>query len=162
MSLKQHSFSDNLSLSDGNYLGALRYSARVFSLRSRIGNRAPIARRPRPFPRHIERRESHPPEGGAIARTASSASTLACTLDAHGWSTRQRKRRGAMAAKSNTDTGAESSSATPPTEEATETGETVHEAFMKAISGNPRFRPAKPSGTAFVIGAARPLSVLKE
>jgi len=33
-------------------------------------------------------------------------------------------------------------------------GETAHEAFMKAIVGNPRFQPAKPSGKAFVIGGA--------
>jgi len=67
-----------------------------------------------------------------------------------------------MAAKSNTDTGAESSSATSPTEEATESSETAAEVFMRLISGDPQFQPAKPSGKAFVIGAARPLSVLKE
>ncbi len=43
----------------------------------------------------------------------------------------------------------------------TKTGKTVHEAFMKAISGNPRFRPAKPSGKAFVIGGAKPLQPAK-
>lgn len=47
-------------------------------------------------------------------------------------------------------------SATSPTGEATESGETAHEAFMKAISGNPRFQPAKPSGKAFLIGGAKP------
>ena len=47
--------------------------------------------------------------------------------------------------------------AASPTEEAAEGGETVHEAFMKAISGNPRFRPAKPSkGKAFMVGGAKP------
>jgi hypothetical protein len=34
--------------------------------------------------------------------------------------------------------------------------ETAHEAFMKAIAGNPRFVEAKPSGKAFVIVGARP------
>ena len=38
----------------------------------------------------------------------------------------------------------------------TEAGETVHEAFMRAIAGNPRFRPARPSGgRAFIIGGAK-------
>lgn len=46
--------------------------------------------------------------------------------------------------------------ATSPTEEATEAGETVHEAFMRAIAGNPRFQPARPSGgRAFIIGGAK-------
>jgi hypothetical protein len=47
-------------------------------------------------------------------------------------------------------------SATSPTGEATERGETAHERFMRKISGDPQFRPAKPSGTAFVIGGAKP------
>ena len=41
-------------------------------------------------------------------------------------------------------------------EESAEIGETVHEAFMKAIAGNPRFRPARPSGgRAFIMGGAK-------
>jgi len=34
----------------------------------------------------------------------------------------------------------------------------MHETFMRAIAGNPRFRPARPSGgnKAFVIGGAKP------
>jgi len=42
------------------------------------------------------------------------------------------------------------------TEEANESGETAHEAFMKLISGDPRFQPAKPSDRAFIIGGAKP------
>jgi hypothetical protein len=51
---------------------------------------------------------------------------------------------------------AENSSVTPREEDQTESSETMREAFMKAISGNPRFIPAKPSGKAFVIGGAKP------
>lgn len=44
-----------------------------------------------------------------------------------------------------------------PTSELAEIAETVHEAFMRAIAGNPRFRPARPSGgRAFIIGGAKP------
>ena len=56
-----------------------------------------------------------------------------------------------MSTKSPTDTAAENSS---PTEE--ESSETLREAFMKAISGNPQFREAKKSGRAFVNGGAKP------
>jgi hypothetical protein len=51
---------------------------------------------------------------------------------------------------------AANSSATSPTPDQTENSETVREAFMRHISGNPRFQEAKPSGKAFVIGGARP------
>jgi hypothetical protein len=61
-----------------------------------------------------------------------------------------------MAAKSPSDTDAANSSATSPTLEATESSETVVEAFMKRISGNPRFREARKSGRAFVIAGQRP------
>jgi hypothetical protein len=44
------------------------------------------------------------------------------------------------------------------TTEPTAGKETVHELFMKKISGNPRFRAAKKSGKGFVIGGAKPPS----
>lgn len=43
-----------------------------------------------------------------------------------------------------------------PISEAPDGGETACEAFMKAIAGDPQFQPAKPSGKAFVVGAAKP------
>lgn len=46
--------------------------------------------------------------------------------------------------------------AAPNSMEPTENSETVREAFMKAISGNPRFVPAKPFGKAFVILGTKP------
>jgi len=43
-----------------------------------------------------------------------------------------------------------------PISEAVEIAETVHEAFMRAIAGNLRFQPARPSGgRAFMIGGAK-------
>jgi hypothetical protein len=55
-------------------------------------------------------------------------------------------------AKSPTSTAAENSSA--PTEEAD--NETLREAFMKQISGDPRFKEAKKSGKAYVVIGAKP------
>ena len=46
--------------------------------------------------------------------------------------------------------------ATSPTPDQTESSETLREAFMKRISGNPRFQEAKESGKAFVITGHRP------
>lgn len=54
-----------------------------------------------------------------------------------------------MAAKSPTGTAAENSS---PNDE--DNSETLREAFMKQISGDPQFREAKKSGKAYVIGGA--------
>lgn len=59
-----------------------------------------------------------------------------------------------MTQKSPTDT--ESSSGTPAEAEATESSETVPEMFTRLTANNPQFVPAKPSGKAFVIPAARP------
>lgn len=53
-----------------------------------------------------------------------------------------------MTAKSSTGTAAENSSET-------ESGETVREAFEKAIAGNPRFKEASKSGKAFVVTGAK-------
>jgi hypothetical protein len=61
-----------------------------------------------------------------------------------------------MTAKSPTDTGAANSSAPSRKKDRTENGETLPEAFMKAISGNPQFQEAQKSGKAFVIGGAKP------
>ena len=54
--------------------------------------------------------------------------------------------------------GAANSSEIPLNEVSDENGETVREKFMKAVSGNPRFILAKPSGKAFVIGGMRPFA----
>ena len=40
--------------------------------------------------------------------------------------------------------------------EQTASNETLREKFMKKISGDPRFIPAKPSGKEFVIVGAKP------
>ena len=48
------------------------------------------------------------------------------------------------------------SSATNSEPEATENSETVREAFMKKISGNPNFILAKPSGRAFMLPMGKP------
>jgi hypothetical protein len=53
-----------------------------------------------------------------------------------------------MATKSPTDTAEE----TPNDED---NSETLREAFMKQISGDPRFKEAKKSGEAYVIGGAK-------
>ena len=60
-----------------------------------------------------------------------------------------------MTARSHITEAEEYSSETSQTKEATESSETLHEAFMKAIEGNPRFQPAKPSGRGFVIVGAK-------
>ena len=70
--------------------------------------------------------------------------------------TRSARRRMTQPSKPRSDV--ENSSATSPTQEATENSETACEVFMKLISGDPQFRPAKPSGKAFVVGGAKPLA----
>jgi hypothetical protein len=64
-----------------------------------------------------------------------------------------------MTAKSPTGTGAANSSAPSQTKDRTENSETLPEAFMKAISGNPRFQEAKKSGKAFIIGGKAPNAI---
>lgn len=55
-----------------------------------------------------------------------------------------------------TDTTVAENTMDEPISEAAEIAETMHEAFMRAIAGNPRFRPARPSGgKAFIIGGAK-------
>jgi len=63
-----------------------------------------------------------------------------------------------MSKEQKASAGAENSSKIPLNEESDESGEAVREKFMKAISGNPRFIPAKPAGKAFVIGGMRPFA----
>jgi hypothetical protein len=43
-----------------------------------------------------------------------------------------------------------------PTSESAESGETASEVFMRLIAGDPQFVAARPTGKAFVIGAAKP------
>jgi len=64
----------------------------------------------------------------------------------------QAKGRGAVTK----DTKTTENTTDEPISEAPDGGETAYEAFMKAIAGDPQFQPAKPSGKAFVVGAAKP------